>query len=172
MKRRIFTSLLLALLSYPVAADKLARVTLHTLFEEASRAAVVDVESARLVEGGCGVKYTALVVEPLKNATKGMHVTVSDSYLRSAGLRVGKTFVLFEGKDAKCGDIVSHAGYAAFAIESPLLVDYKTAVRIPKSYVELPAGLPLQAGHRRDEDSTEVEWVETTAFLEQWKNKK
>jgi hypothetical protein len=171
MNRLIFTSFLLALLSYPAAADKLARISISTLLEEASLVAIVKVDGASLLDGECGVKYSVAVVDPIKNTTLGARVSVSDKYLRSAGLRVGKTFILFESQDKVCGPVISHAGYAAFAVESPLLIDYDVAVRIPKTYVELPKGLPVQPGQRRDEESTEVEWAEMKAFLQQLKGK-
>jgi hypothetical protein len=167
MNKVFFLGFFIGLLGCPASAEKVARVSMRTLQNEANLIAIVKVESASLLEGKCGVKYSVLVVDPVKNTTRGARIFVSDRYLRSAGLRVGKTFVLFENEDRACGPVVSHAGYGAFAIEAPLLIDYDAAVRIPSTYVESPAGLSTRDGQRRDEESTEVQWVDLKAFL-QW----
>lgn len=137
-------------------ANKLARVPIDDLLKEAHQVAVVRVLTAEVAGANCGVVYTAKIIDPIKNTQKDQVITLSDKYLPATGLRTGSMFLVFSDNNYSKGCkvapyAISHAGYAAFWVGHPYRINYDTAVKIPKSFVETPKPMNSLEGKSSDE---------------------
>ncbi len=77
----------------------LRRVPIPELFAEADIVAVIQIVDGKVIpeaEGGCGAKYTAKVLDPLKNTMKNQAITIRGGY----GYKLGHEYLVFLKKYA------------------------------------------------------------------------
>ena len=152
-----------------VFAIKLARTSIESLYEEANQVATVKVISARATDNLCGITYAVKVLEPVKGVKRGDILNISDRYLPSTGLRTGQHFLIFTNQTynqcLSTPENISHAGYGAFWIGSPPLIDFDIAIKVPKSFIQLPKTMKIESGIRGDEDTSEIDWVQKSELI-------
>lgn len=163
---RLALRLCFLMMAGTASATTLPPVDIAELFKTADLVALVQVTSGEMLGTGkdsCGAKYTALVQDDFKGATKGETIEFGNYY----GYEIGSNYVVFLTKagrrfepmtstnsmmmrdratfDQRCGpkinrNTVMHSGFGALRVLWTAEYQYKDAVRVPTRYVVLPSG--------------------------------